>query len=102
MKSIAEAGLRAGTNEDQILAQIKKQFPGGKADVSHIRYYRHFLVKAGELEKQPRAKKEKVEKAPKSLKDAAAPEAPKTSKSAAKGSQPVKQTSSKGASKRGR
>jgi hypothetical protein len=73
VKSIIEAGLRAGTPNEKILADVKKVFPNGKADDTHIRYYRHFLVKAGELEKLPRATKPKAEKKAKEEAPAAAP-----------------------------
>ena len=67
-RSIIEAGLLAGTPDEEILAQVKERFPNGKADMKHIAYYRHFLVKEGKLEKPPRkerAKKEAVaEEAP--------------------------------------
>lgn len=94
VKSIIEAGLRAGTANEKILADVKKQFPNGKADDSHIRYYRHFLVKNGELEKLPRQTKTKAEKPAKTLAEAAKPDAPKAS-----GSRPTKATASKGAAK---
>lgn len=84
VKSIIEAGLRAGTPNEKILADVKKVFPNGKADDTHIRYYRHFLVKAGELEKLPRATKPKAEKKGKA-EEAAAPAPAKTS-----GSRPAK------------
>jgi hypothetical protein len=84
VKSIIEAGLRAGTANEKILADVKKQFPNGKADDTHIRYYRHFLVKAGELEKLPRATKPKAEKKAKE-------EAP----AKASGSKPTKASASK-------
>lgn len=92
VKSIIEAGLRAGTSNEEILKQVKAKFPEGKADDSHVRYYRHFLVKAGELEKLPRPTKPKAEKAQKTLTEAAKPDAPK-----ATGSKPAKATKSKGA-----
>lgn len=88
VKSIIEAGLRAGTPNEKILADVKKVFPNGKADDSHIRYYRHFLVKAGELEKLPRATKPKAEK--KGKEEAAAPAPAKTS-----GSRPAKASKAK-------
>ena len=91
VKSICETGLLAGKPEEEILAEVKKNFPEGKADMSHVRYYRHFLVKEGKLEKQPRAKKEKAEKPAKTITQAAKGEAPK----AKKGSQPAKQSASK-------
>jgi hypothetical protein len=95
VKSIIEAGLRAGTANEEILKQVKKVFPDGKADDSHVRYYRHFLVKAGELEKLPRVTKPKAEKAQKTVTEAAKGDAPKAS-----GSKPTKATSSKGAAKK--
>ena len=70
IKSIIENGLRTGKSPDDILAEVHTHKPDAKADASHVAYYRHFLEKAGELEKQPRAKKEKAPK----------PEAPAASK----------------------
>lgn len=100
VKSIAETGLLAGKSEDDILAEIKANFPGGKADITHVRYYRHFLVKDGQLEKLPRkpkaTKADIAEAKNKTLAEAAKPAAPK----AAKGSQPTKATSSKPAKAR--
>lgn len=64
-RSIIEAGLLNGDSDDTILAAVKEQFPEGKADSTHVRYYRHFLEKQGKLEKserKPRVKKEKAEK----------------------------------------
>lgn len=59
-RSIIEAGLLAGKPEDEILAEVKARFPDGKANSSHISYYRHFLVKAGKLEAQPRKTRSKA------------------------------------------
>ena len=92
VKSIIEAGLRAGKEEEAIVKEVKKAFPDGKADASHVRYYRHFLVKAGELEKLPRKTKPKAEKAPKTVTEAAKGDAPAKK---ATGSKPTKATSSK-------
>ena len=58
-RSIIENGLLAGQSNEQILAAVKQQFPDGKADASHITYYRNALVKDGKLEKQPRQTKAK-------------------------------------------
>lgn len=54
-RSIIENGLLAGQSNEEIMKAVKARFPDGKADDKHIGYYRHFLVKAGKLEKQPRA-----------------------------------------------
>lgn len=78
-RSIIEAGLRKtqgayGDGEaEAIVAEVKKHFPDGKADLSHVQYYRHFLIRNGELpkrEKPPKA--EKVKKADESEETAAA------------------------------
>lgn len=77
-RSIIESGLLAGTPDEEILAQVKARFPEGKADMKHVAYYRHFLVKAGKLEAQPRKSRKKaeaVEAAPEPAKAAAKPAA---------------------------
>lgn len=94
VKSIIEAGLRAGTPNEDILKAVKKEFPNGKADDTHVRYYRHFLVKKGELAKLPRVTKPKAEKSAKTVTEAAKGDAPKAS-----GSRPTKATKSKAAAK---
>lgn len=94
IKSICETGLLAGKSEEQILKEVKAKFPDSKADASHVRYYRHFLVKEGKLEKLPRATKPKAEKKEggKTLKEA---QAEGTSKPAQSGSRPAKASSSR-------
>lgn len=62
-KSIITSGLLAGDDDDTIMASVKEHFPNGKADSKHIGYYRHFLVKEGKLEKQPRKSRAKSEEA---------------------------------------
>lgn len=61
-RSIIEAGLLAGKDDETIMAEVKEHFPEGKADKKHIAYYRHYLVQDGKLEKQPRAPRAKKEK----------------------------------------
>lgn len=78
-RSIIEGGLLAGKSEEDILAEVKEHFPNGKADSKHVAYYRHFLVKGGQLEAQPRKsrKKDAAEQAPEAVQAAAAPAARK-------------------------
>lgn len=70
-RSIIETGLLNGDSDEKILKAVKKQFPDGKADESHIKYYRHALVKAGQLEAQPRAPRVAKAKEPKTIEEAA-------------------------------
>ena len=59
-RSIIEQGLLAGKAPEDILKEVKQHKPDGKADLTHVAYYRHFLVKDGKMEappRQPRAKK---------------------------------------------
>jgi hypothetical protein len=79
-RSIIEAGLLGGKlTDEQILAEVKKVFPNGKADLKHVAYYRHFLVKEGKM-----AKPEKPAKAPKAPKAAKTEEAPAAAAAPAK------------------
>lgn len=80
-RSIIESGLRSGKSDEDILAEVKEHFPEGKADMKHVAYYRHFLVKAGEIEAQPRKSRAKApveatETAPAPVKAQAAKAAP--------------------------
>lgn len=93
IKSICETGLLAGKSEEQILKEVKAKFPDSKADASHVRYYRHFLVKDGKLEKLPRATKPKAEKKEKTLAEGRDDDGGKPAKAA--GSRPAKASSSR-------
>jgi hypothetical protein len=85
-RSIIEAGLLAGKSDEDIVAEVKEHFPNGKADAKHVAYYRHFLVKDGKLEAQPRKTRAKKaeEPAPETTKAAAAPAARKAAAAPAK------------------
>ena len=67
VKSIVTNGLLAGHSDEQIAESIVEQCPdtaAAKAPNTHIAYYRSMLVKAGELEKQPRKSRAAAEEKP--------------------------------------
>lgn len=70
-KSIITQGLLAGKPDEAILAEVKAHNPDGKADASHLSYYRSKLYASGELERP--VHEPKPAKAPAAASEASAP-----------------------------
>lgn len=84
IKTIAENAIRQGKSVDDTIAEVKAAYPNSKFNAKHVGYYRHFMVQRGEVEKLPRAKKEK-------------PAATETPAKAAKGTKAAPAKAAKGA-----